>query len=71
MNERKYKTKEEVLKRGREAIGKSFRDIDQTYKLGIGKGAVGSVVEESWFGYNVNSDLKTQWLCVIKALKIT
>ena len=37
MDDRRYKTKEEILSRGREAIGLSFRDIDQTFKLGIGK----------------------------------
>jgi len=71
MNDRKYKTKEEVLTRGREAIGKSFRDIDQTYKLGIGKGAVGSVVEESWFGYNVNSDSEPDFIEAGVELKVT
>lgn len=56
MAERLYRTKEEVLARGREAIGIPLRDIDKTSRLGTGKGAVGSVLEESWFGYGINSE---------------
>jgi len=71
MDDRKYKTKEEILSRGREAIGLSFRDIDQTFKLGIGKGAVGSVVEESWFGYKTNSDSAPDFAEAGVELKVT
>ena len=71
MIDRKYKTKEEVLSRGREAIGMTFREMDQTHRLGIGKGAVGSVVEESWFGYNVNSDTEPDFAEAGVELKVT
>ena len=71
MGNRRYKTKEEVLSRGREAIGVPFRDIDQTNKLGIGKGAVGSVVEESWFGYKINSDSEPDFAEAGVELKVT
>lgn len=51
---RLYKTKEEILRRAQEAIGIPFRQIDKTGRLMTGKGAVGSVIEESWFGYAPN-----------------
>lgn len=51
-----YTTKEEVLKRAEEAIGKSIKEIDQTGRIKTGKGAIGTIVEESWFGYKPNSE---------------
>lgn len=51
-----YKTKEEVLKHAQEAIGIPLGKIDKTGRLSSGKGAVGTVVEESWFGYTPNSE---------------
>jgi len=56
MSERLYKTKEEVLERGKAAIGIPLKQIDATNRLETGKGAVGSVLEESWFGYSINSE---------------
>lgn len=56
MNSRIYKTKEEILIRGREAIGIPLKEIDITNRLKTGKGAIGSVIEESWFGYSINSE---------------
>ena len=51
-----YKTKEEVLKRAQEAIGISLKEIDKTGRLHTGKGAIGTILEESWFGYMPNSE---------------
>ena len=51
-----YKTKELVLKRAQEAIGIPMGDIDKTGRLKTGKGAIGTVLEESWFGYSPNSE---------------
>lgn len=51
-----YKTKEEVLRRAQEAIGIPLGEIDQTGRLRTGKGAIGTVLEESWFGYSPNSE---------------
>ena len=45
-----YKTKEDVLRRAQEAVGKTFGEIDKTGRLSTGKGAAGNVIEESWFG---------------------
>ena len=55
MGQRKYKTKQEVLIRGQEAVGKTLGEIDKTGRIATGKGAIGTVVEESWFGYKPNS----------------
>lgn len=49
MEQRKYKTKQEVLIRGQEAVGKTLGEIDKTGRIATGKGAIGTVVEESWF----------------------
>ena len=51
-----YVTKEAVLKRAREAIGIPLKEIDQTGRLNTGKGAVGTTIEESWYGYTPNSE---------------
>ena len=56
MERRKYKTKAEVLARGQEAVGKTLGEIDKTGRIATGKGAIGTVVEESWFGYKPNSN---------------
>lgn len=51
-----YKTKEAVLKRGQEIIGIPMREVDKTGRLSTGKGAIGTVIEESWYGYRPNSE---------------
>ncbi len=51
-----YTTKEKVLKRAQEAIGIPLKEIDSTGRLRTGKGAIGTVLEESWFGYTPNSE---------------
>lgn len=51
-----YKTKEDVLKRAQEAVGIPLKNIDKTGRLSTGKGAIGTVLEESWFGYTPNSE---------------
>lgn len=50
-----YKTKRDVLERAQQAIGIPLRDIDKTGRIATGKGALGSIIEESWFGYSINS----------------
>ena len=51
-----YKTKASLLKRGQDIIGIPLGKVDRTGRLRTGKGAVGTVVEESWFGYSPNSE---------------
>lgn len=51
-----YTTKEAVLKRAQEVIGIPLREVDKKDRLSTGKGAIGHVIEESWFGYSPNSE---------------
>ena len=66
-----YKTKEAILARGREAIGVSIGDMDKTYRLQTGKGAVGNVVQEAWFGCKVNNESKPDFEEAGVELKVT
>lgn len=67
----KYITKEAVLKRGQEAIGIPLKDIDKTGRISTGKGAVGSIIEESWFGYSINSESEPDFPEAGVELKVT
>lgn len=51
-----YLTKEALLKRAQEIIGIPLGTIDSTGRLSTGKGAIGTMIEESWFGYSPNSE---------------
>lgn len=51
-----YITKEAILKRAQEIIGIPLGTIDRTGRLSTGKGAIGTMIEESWFGYSPNSE---------------
>lgn len=51
-----YKTKESVFRRAQEIIGIPMAEIDKTGRISTGKGAIGTVIEESWFGYSPNSE---------------
>lgn len=66
-----YKTKEAVLRRAQEAIGIPMRDIDRTGRIQRGKGAVGTVIEESWFGYAPNSESEPDFPEAGVELKVT
>lgn len=67
----KYTNKEAVLKRGQEAIGIPLKDIDKTGRISTGKGAVGSIIEESWFGYSINSESEPDFPEAGVELKVT
>ena len=67
----KYTTKEAVLKRGQEALGIPLKDIDKTGRISTGKGAVGSIIEESWFGYSINSESEPDFPEAGVELKVT
>lgn len=56
-----YQTKEAILKRAQEAIGIPLRLIDKTGRLSTGKGAIGTVIEESWFGYQPNGEAEADF----------
>lgn len=66
-----YKTKEAVLKRAQEVIGIPLRDVDKTGRLGTGKGAIGTVIEESWYGYMPNSESEPDFPEAGVELKVT
>ena len=67
----KYTTKESVLERGRAAIGIPLGEIDKTGRLATGKGAIGTVIEESWFGYTPNSESEPDFPEAGVELKVT
>lgn len=66
-----YKTKEQILKKANEAIGIPLKDIDKTGRLKKGKGAIGTVIEESWFGYSPNSEAEPDFPEAKVELKVT
>lgn len=66
-----YVTREAILKRAHEAIGIPMRDIDTTGRLATGKGAIGTVIEESWFGYTPNSESEPDFPEAGVELKVT
>ncbi len=66
-----YKTKEAVLQRAQEAIGIPLKDIDTTGRLATGKGAIGNVIEENWFGYHPNSESEPDFPEAGVELKVT
>lgn len=67
----KYLTKDAILERAQEAIGIPLRNIDKTGRLDTGKGAIGTVIEESWFGYTPNSDPEPDFPEAGVELKVT
>ena len=52
-----YTTKEAILRRALEIRGIPLRDVDTTGRLATGKGAIGTVIEESWFLQTPNLSL--------------
>lgn len=69
----KYKTQEEILLRGTEAVGKTIRQIDKYGRVdtdGV-KGGIGHVIEESWYGYQINSDAEPDFREAGVELKVT
>lgn len=67
----KYTTKEAVLKRGQELIGIPLKEIDTTGRISTGKGAIGTVIEESWYGYTPNSESEPDFPEAGVELKVT
>lgn len=66
-----YDTPAKVLKRAQEAIGKKIKEIDRTGRLETGKGAIGSIIEESWFDYSPNSTAEPDFPEAGVELKVT
>ena len=66
-----YVTKESILRRAQEIKGIPLRDVDKTGRLATGKGAIGTVIEESWFGYTPNSESEPDFPEAGVELKVT
>lgn len=66
-----YVTRESILRRAQEIKGIPLRDIDKTGRLATGKGAIGTVIEESWFGYTPNSESEPDFPEAGVELKVT
>lgn len=56
MKENIYNTPEEILKKSKEIIGIPLKDLDKYDRILTGKGGIGHMIEESVFGYEINSD---------------
>lgn len=66
-----YVTKEAILRRAQGIKGIPLKDIDKTGRLTTGKGAIGTVIEESWFGYTPNSESEPDFPEAGIELKVT
>lgn len=68
-----YLTVDDLVERAREAEGKTFGEIDLTNRLENkkAKGGLGQVIEESFFGYTVNSNAKPDFDNLNIELKVT
>ena len=66
-----YVTRESILRRAQEIKGIPLRDVDKTGRLATGKGAIGTVIEESWFGYTPNSESEPDFPEAGVELKVT
>lgn len=66
-----FTTKESILKRAQEAIGIPLKNIDTTGRIATGKGAIGTVIEESWFGYSPNGESEPDFPEAGVELKVT
>jgi len=71
MSNKTYHTKKDILLRGREIIGIPLREIDKTNRLRTGKGAIGNIIEESWFGYSINNESSADFENAGVELKVT
>lgn len=66
-----YIVAEQVLERAQAAVGIPLGYIDKTGRLATGKGAIGTVIEESWFGYRPNSESEPDFPKAKVELKVT
>ncbi|WP_066069812.1 Sau3AI family type II restriction endonuclease [Neobacillus soli] len=68
-----YETEEALLYKAKEAEGKTFGEIDQTGRIANpkSKGQLGQIIEESFFGYEVNSKSEADFADLGIELKVT
>ncbi|EPD49466.1 DNA mismatch repair endonuclease MutH [Paenisporosarcina sp. HGH0030] len=68
-----YKTEEALLYKAKQAEGKTFGEIDLTGRITNpkSKGQLGQIIEESFFGYEVNSKSEADFADLGIELKVT
>lgn len=68
-----YETEEALLYKAKEAEGKTFGEIDQSGRLSNlkSKGQLGQIIEESFFGYEINSRSEADFINLDIELKVT
>ncbi len=68
-----YKTPEELLYKSKQAEGKTFGEIDKSGRIenDRAKGGLGQIVEESFFGYEINSKSEADFTELGIELKVT
>src|SRR5690606_21515333 len=68
-----YETQEELLSKSRQAEGKTFGEIDKSGRIynERSKGGLGQIIEESFFGYEVNSKSEADFSELGVELKVT
>ena len=68
-----YKTEEELIYKARQAEGKTFGEIDKSGRIENerAKGHLGQIIEESFFGYEVNSKSEADFAELGIELKVT
>ncbi len=73
MQEKRYKSKNELLTKAKESVGVSFGEIDKYQRLSNAKnkGCIGQMIEESWFEIAVNSRKEADFKELNVELKVT
>jgi len=71
MNNAKYDTPEKILEKARSVIGVPFKAIDKHQRLSNGKGNFGHMIEESLYGYDINSRSEADFIEAGIELKVT
>ncbi|MDC3418356.1 Sau3AI family type II restriction endonuclease [Aquibacillus salsiterrae] len=68
-----YQTEEELLYKAKQAEGRNFGEIDKSNRIenGRAKGQLGQIIEESFFGYEVNSKNEADFSDLGIELKVT
>lgn len=68
-----YETVDELMEKAREAEGKSFGELDATGRIKNikSKGLLGNIIEESHFGYKINSNAAPDFENLGIELKVT
>jgi DNA mismatch repair protein MutH len=61
----------DLVIRASEIINRKLGDIDKTERLTTRKGAIGTVVEESWFDYTPNNKPEADFSLLGIELKVT